>query len=318
MELEEIHAVWYRSPEAYDMPAELSPVERQHCTREVKYGLGGVLASLPALWVNHPSRLADCAYKPVQLARAHEYGLSVPDTVITNEPDTVRSFAAGGQTITKLMGANTISEEGRRKLSWTRVLGRDELDDLRGFSVTSHLVQRWVPKLFEVRIVVIADQLTAVKIISGSAASHIDWRSDYAALTYDLIEPPDHVTHSVRALMRSFDLVYAALDLIVTPDAEWVFLEINAGGQYGWLEAKTGVPLTVDGVSGRRSHEGKAVTTSLDTGWAPRAQRLADLLAERGDLRNPAWKDAVVAVARHVLVPAAYRQDNTGAWHSVT
>lgn len=52
------------------------------------------------------------------------------------------------------------------------------------------------------------------------------------------------MTRGVHALMRSFNLVYAALDFIVTPDAERVFLEINAGGQYGWLEAKTGVPLT--------------------------------------------------------------------------
>ncbi|MGH3931108.1 MAG: MvdC/MvdD family ATP grasp protein [Pseudonocardiaceae bacterium] len=244
VELEEVHAVWYRSPEAYDMPAGLSPVERQHCIREAKYGLGGVLASLPALWVNHPSRLADCAYKPVQLVRARACGLSVPDTMITNEPESVRSFAAGGRTVTKLMGANTISEESRRKLSWTRVLGRDDLDDPRGFDVTSHMVQRWVPKSFEVRIVAIADRLTAVKITSGSAASYIDWRSDYAALSYELIEPPDHVAHGIRALMHSFDLVYAALDFIVTPDDEWVFLEINAGGQYGWLEARTGVPLT--------------------------------------------------------------------------
>ncbi|HEY2764475.1 MAG TPA: RimK domain-containing protein [Pseudonocardiaceae bacterium] len=244
VELDEIHAVSYRSPEAYNMPAELSAVERQHCNREAKYGLGGMLASLPALWVNHPGRLADSAYKPVQLVRARECGLSVPDTVITNEPGTVRSFAARGQTITKLMSANTISEQGRRKFSWTRVLESDDLDDLRGLEVTANMVQRWVPKLFEVRIIVIADQLTAVKITSGSAASHIDWRSDYAALTYDLIEPPDHVTRGVHALMRSFNLVYAALDFVVTPDTEWIFLEINAGGQYGWLEAKTGVPLT--------------------------------------------------------------------------
>lgn len=59
------------------------------------------------------------------------------------------------------------------------------------------------------------------------------------------------------------------------------------------------------------------MSSSLGTGWAPRAQRLADLLAERGDLRDPAWRDAVAAVARHVLVPAAYRQDNTGAWQPV-
>jgi glutathione synthase/RimK-type ligase-like ATP-grasp enzyme len=226
------------------MPVELSPVERQHCIREAKYGLGGVLASLPTLWVNHPSRLADCAYKPVQLVRAHECGLAVPETVITNEPDTVRSFVARGQTITKLMSANTVSEEGRRKLSWTRILRNDDLDDLSGFPVTAHLAQRWVPKLFEVRIVTIADQLIAVKITSGSSASYVDWRSDYAALSYEIIEPPDHVTRGVRALMHSFDLIYAALDFIVTPDADWVFLEINAGGQYGWLEAETGVPLT--------------------------------------------------------------------------
>jgi ATP-grasp ribosomal peptide maturase len=244
VELDEIHAVWYRSPEAYRMPAELSPVERHHCLREAKYGLGGVLASLPVLWVNHPSRLADAAYKPVQLVRAHECGLSVPETVITNEPESVCSFAAAGRTITKLMGANTISEEGRRKLSWTRVLSPDDLDDLQGFEVTSHLVQRWVPKSFEVRVIVIADHLTAVKIKAGSPESSIDWRSDYAALTYELIEPPGHVARGIRALMRSFDLMYGALDFIVSPDGEWVFLEVNAGGQYGWLEAATGVPLT--------------------------------------------------------------------------
>lgn len=244
VELEDIHAVWYRSPEAYQMPAELSPVERHHCIREAKYGLGGVVSSLPALWVNHPSRLADAAYKPVQLVRAHEYGLSVPETLITNEPGSVRSFAADGRTITKLMGANTISEEGHRKLSWTRVLGQHDLDDLRGFEVSTHMVQRWVPKSSEARVVVIDDRLTAVKILSGSPASYIDWRSDYPVLTYELIEPPVHVAHSIHALMRSFDLVYGALDFVVTPDDEWVFLELNAGGQYGWLEAKTGVPLT--------------------------------------------------------------------------
>ena len=166
------------------------------------------------------------------------------ETVITNEPESVRSFAAAGRTITKLTGANTISEEGRRKLSWTWVLGADDLDDLRGLDVTSHLVERWVPKSFEVRVVVIDRHLTAVEIKAGSPDSSIDWRSDYAALAYELIEPPGHIAHGIRALVRSFDLMYGALDFIVSPDGERVFLEINTGGQYGWLEAATGVPLT--------------------------------------------------------------------------
>jgi protein-L-isoaspartate O-methyltransferase len=104
LDLDRVHAVWYRSPEAYQMPPELSPTEAQHARIEAKYGLGGVLASLPALWCNHPSRVADAAYKPVQLARAAEVGLAVPDTLITNEATAVRKFAMNGATVTKLVG----------------------------------------------------------------------------------------------------------------------------------------------------------------------------------------------------------------------
>jgi D-alanine-D-alanine ligase-like ATP-grasp enzyme len=89
-----------------------------------------------------------------------------------------------------------------------------------------------------------AQSLTASTITAGSAASYVDWRSDYDALTYELIAPPQAVADSIRSLMRALGLVYGALDFVVTPDGEWVFLEINAGGQYGWLEAATGAALT--------------------------------------------------------------------------
>lgn len=244
VELEDVHAVWYRSPEAYKMPDELSVPEQQHALLEAKYGLGGVLSSLPAFWVNHPARMADAAYKPVQLIRAHECGLTVPDTFITNEADMVRRFAAEGRTITKLLGSNTISEEGTRKLSWTRVLDADDLADLRGVEVTTHLVQRWVPKSFEVRVIAMGEHLTAAAIHAGNATSYVDWRSDYDALTYDLIDPPTEVTEGIHALMRAFGLVYGALDFVVTPEGDWVFLEINPAGQYGWIESYTGAQLT--------------------------------------------------------------------------
>lgn len=50
------------------------------------------------------------------------------------------------------------------------------------------------------------------------------------------------------------------------------------------------------------------------TAWQGHARRLADTLAERGDLRTPQWHAAVAAVPRHQLVPHAYRQDPTGEW----
>lgn len=59
------------------------------------------------------------------------------------------------------------------------------------------------------------------------------------------------------------------------------------------------------------------MTAQPATDWAPRARRLADLLATQGDVHHPAWKSAVAAVPRHVFVPAAYRQDDTGTWQPV-
>nr|WP_042188924.1 methyltransferase domain-containing protein [Kibdelosporangium sp. MJ126-NF4]CEL18545.1 Protein-L-isoaspartate O-methyltransferase [Kibdelosporangium sp. MJ126-NF4]CTQ98029.1 Protein-L-isoaspartate O-methyltransferase (EC 2.1.1.77) [Kibdelosporangium sp. MJ126-NF4] len=56
------------------------------------------------------------------------------------------------------------------------------------------------------------------------------------------------------------------------------------------------------------------MTSNLDTDWTAHARRLADTLRNNGDLRSPLWHAAVSAVPRHLLVPRAYQQDDTGAW----
>lgn len=44
--------------------------------------------------------------------------------------------------------------------------------------------------------------------------------------------------------MVAMDLLYGALDFVVQPNGNWTFLEINAGGQFGFIEDETGAPLT--------------------------------------------------------------------------
>jgi hypothetical protein len=38
-------------------------------------------------------------------------------------------------------------------------------------------------------------------------------------------------------------LLYGAFDFAVAGE-DWYFLECNANGQYGWIEAETGLPMT--------------------------------------------------------------------------
>ncbi|GAA2335886.1 ATP-grasp ribosomal peptide maturase [Saccharopolyspora halophila] len=244
VELGSVSAIWYRSPAAYRFPEAMTETERHHAAIEAKYGLGGVLASLPVLWVNHPSRMADAAYKPAQLALAAACGLDVPDTVVTNTERAVRSFATGGPTVTKLMGMGSLVEDGVRRSMTTQPLTAEDLDDLRGVEHTTHLFQRWAPKSFEARVIVVGHRLNAFGIYAGSDAGHIDWRADYPTNRYEEIELPADVATGIRDLMKRLDLAYGALDFVIGPDGKWTFLEINPAGQYGWLQHHTGVDIT--------------------------------------------------------------------------
>jgi len=247
VELEEITSVWFRSPTAFRFPEGWTRVERQHSHNEAKFGLGGVLTSLPAFWVNHPNRVADAVYKPNQLVVAAQVGMTVPDTLVTNEPEAVRRFAAGaddGSVITKTLGAAAITEEGRRKVTFTRRVPRADLDDLAGVELTAHQFQRWVPKAYDVRVVVVGDHHWAVSITSDSESGRLDFRNDYDALNYELIDESDEMHDGINRYMKRFGLVYGAFDFVVDHSGEWSFLECNPGGQYGWLEAATGAPIT--------------------------------------------------------------------------
>jgi D-alanine-D-alanine ligase-like ATP-grasp enzyme len=44
--------------------------------------------------------------------------------------------------------------------------------------------------------------------------------------------------------MAGFGLVFGAVDFVITPSEEWVLLEINPTGQYGFIEHATGAPLS--------------------------------------------------------------------------
>ena len=45
-------------------------------------------------------------------------------------------------------------------------------------------------------------------------------------------------------MMDDFSLNFGAFDFIVTPDDEWIFLEINPNGQWLWLEQKLGINIS--------------------------------------------------------------------------
>lgn len=250
VELATIRSVWVRTPSSFKLVDELSPAERDFARREAKIGLGGVLLSLPdVLWVNRPDLAAIAVYQPIQWVAAARCGLTVPRTLVTNTPEAVARFAKESEegVVVKPLSANLIYEDDTYKMGWTRKLAPADLADLRGIDTTAHLIQDWAPKSWEYRVVVVGEEVFAVAIHAGSDEAFVDWRSDYPSLSYEVVDLPPEFAGQLCAFMAELGLVYGAFDLSVGQDGTSrvvSFLEINPGGQYGFLEAATGVPIT--------------------------------------------------------------------------
>lgn len=242
---EEVSAVFYRRPEDFQMPAGMSAPERRFARAQARVGLGGVLASLPARWMNHPAALADAEYKPRQLALAEKVGLPTPATLVTNDPEEVRRFAAEvGDIVVKPLAEPIVHEAGTHTVAWTRRIASSELADLAGVEVTAHLFQQWLPKAYEVRLTVVGRHMFPIAIHTHSAAAEVDWRSDYDALTYEVIDCPAEVTDAARSFLAAANLMYGAFDFVVTPEAQrFVFVECNGAGQWGWLAEECRLPI---------------------------------------------------------------------------
>lgn len=243
VDLEEVSAVYYRRPTRFRFPDALSDGDVGFAYAEARLGLGGVLASLDALWVNDPMKVAVAEYKPLQLRTAARAGLRTPRTLVTNDHAAVMDFAGqvGGELVCKQLSAVALHDDGELKLTYTTKVDVSEVDPA-AVAVTATQFQELIwPKAYEARVTMVGRRPLGVGIFAGNEESGMDWRADYSALTYMPIEPPVEVTEAMCRYLDAFGLTYAAFDFVITPDSEWIFLEANAMGQWLWLQHDVGV-----------------------------------------------------------------------------
>jgi len=86
----------------------------------------------------------------------------------------------------------------------------------------------------------------AVRIDSqNSKKTEVDWRRyDFANVSHSIERLPCEIHQRCIQLIQKLDLRYGAMDLIVSPQGEWVFLENNCNGQWLWLEKLTGLKIS--------------------------------------------------------------------------
>ncbi|MER6827555.1 ATP-grasp ribosomal peptide maturase [Streptosporangium sp. NPDC000563] len=235
--LERVRSVYYRRPTPY-LRESPSQIERFTAT-QARFGVGGILASLPCQYVSHPWAITAAEHKPLQLAIARRVGFDVPATLVTNRVDDVRAFATEhGPIIYKPLRATSYTgPAGEPAVIWTAQVTPDDLDDTVG--LTTHLFQARVDKVADLRVTVVGGRVFCVRIDSDL----LDWRQDYDRLSYTVVEPPPGLAEGCLAYVEHLGLRFGAFDFALTADGDPVFFECNPNGQWGWLEDATGLPI---------------------------------------------------------------------------
>ena len=238
VDLERVRAVYWRRP-VWPVFEHLPDADAGWAAAQVRYGLGGTLYALQnCLWVNHPLRNAAADYKPAQLALAHRMGLTVPPTLVTNDPDEACRFIRDhGQVICKTLRWTPYERDGVGLTSWAEPVQADELDDT--LRVAPHLFQARVDKVADLRVLIVGRRVFAIRIDSGL----LDWRRDYSALTYSEVDLPERLEKSLFAYLDHFGLSSGSFDLAIDHAGELHWLELNPNGQWGWLEEATGLEM---------------------------------------------------------------------------
>lgn len=246
LDLRQVGAVWLRKPAEYAYAsADLTAQERAYAQLETQQAIFSTLYALDCYWLSHPLALRGAQWKGEQLARATRMGFRVPASVITNVPDEVRALraAVGGPIIFKAMSTPTLAAEaveGDERVSrgiGTTLVDDAMLDSLEAVSELSCQFQEYIAKQYELRVTVIGKRLFAARLYSqDDARTAVDSRDMSAPIRYEACILPDAIQQRCLDFVHSYGLEYGALDLIVTPDGEYVFLENNPVGQFLYVQ----------------------------------------------------------------------------------
>ena len=232
-------AIWYRRLRSPAKPPAMEEGVYEFCLRENRATMLGGLLGLHARWMSHPAAVWQSENKPYQLALAQELGLRIPRTVITNDLGAIRSAASNfGRMVVKPARTGHVVYDGAERAIFTSELLPEHLGDLAGAELSPAIYQELVPKLFDIRVTIVGGRLFAAAIDSQSdPAALVDWRhTNNPSLPHSRKSLPENLQRSLLQLMERLQLTFAAIDLVETPDGEFVFLEVNPNGQWLWLD----------------------------------------------------------------------------------
>lgn len=187
----------------------------------------------PGRIVNRAEPQGSNGSKPYQAQLIMQYGLRVPDTLVTNDPEAVRAFQREHGTLIykSISGVRSI----------VHALGDGDMARLD--------LIRWCPVQFQalvpgtdVRVHVVDREVHATEIVSDTLDYRYARRSG-GSVELRATELGADAAEKCVALARGLGLAFAGIDLKITPQGEVFCFEVNPCPAFSFYEANTGQPI---------------------------------------------------------------------------
>jgi glutathione synthase/RimK-type ligase-like ATP-grasp enzyme len=232
LDLDEITGVYARFLGPDDRPPQpgVDPDDARALRTEGDLSLMALVEDLACPVVNRVNSGLSNNSKPYQALVISRTGFRVPTTLVTSDPAAVRAFLAEhGDVIFK-------SASGVRSI--VRRVGAGEIARLDLLRHGPAQFQAFVPGR-NVRVHTVGEKIFATAIESAA----VDYRYAHLDGKTTLLEPvdlPPAVSESCMRLARTFDLLFAGIDLKQTPSGEFYCFEVNPSPGFLYYERHTG------------------------------------------------------------------------------
>lgn len=252
VEMGDVKVAWYRRPTNQPTPSALLPSAQLKTLAAAECALlaRDLLGSMQCDWVPAPYHvLRGADQKLTQLVKATAVGFETPPTLVTSDSSKLWDFYRehDGRLISKLAN-NEFFRVVKKHMRYTNRVTLSDMANAESMRLSPLIVQAEIPKEIEIRATVIGEAVFAVGIHSqATRRTGGDWRRytfGRSGTPHDVHRLPAEVEARCVRLTKDLGLNFAAIDLVLTPDGRYVFLESNPNGQWLWLELLTKLPIT--------------------------------------------------------------------------
>ena len=179
------------------------------------------------------------ANKLISLEHAKKSGLLIPDTLITtSKAELLKFYELHKKIITKgIQEAHAIRVNSNFTATYTKSITLDFINELPAHFIPS-LFQIQIEKFIEIRVFIFEKLIYSMAIFSqNDKQTEVDFRAyNYKRPNrYVPFEIPKSISKKLFAFMKRMNLNSGSIDLVLTPQSKYYFLEVNPVGQFSFV-----------------------------------------------------------------------------------